>query len=120
MIRLPPLSTRTDTLFPYTTLFRLGGGQPADLVWRNFFADQRLRAVVALALDNNRDLRVALANVEQARALYRVQRADLFPTPGATDSDTYQTTTAGVDTPGRGPERGGASATGRPEQPQTA
>src|SRR3546814_8144890 len=26
MIRLPPRSTRTDTLFPYTTLFRSGGG----------------------------------------------------------------------------------------------
>src|SRR3546814_17888582 len=28
MIRRPPRSTRTDTLFPYTTLFRSTGGQP--------------------------------------------------------------------------------------------
>src|SRR3546814_2730620 len=27
MIRRPPRSTRTDTLFPYTTLFRSGGAQ---------------------------------------------------------------------------------------------
>src|SRR3546814_3359808 len=27
MIRRPPRSTRTDTLFPYTTLFRSGAGQ---------------------------------------------------------------------------------------------
>src|SRR3546814_5672587 len=32
MIRRPPRSTRTDTLFPYTTLFRsVGAGQVADL-----------------------------------------------------------------------------------------
>src|SRR3546814_2813417 len=28
MIRRPPRSTRTDTLFPYTTLFRSGVGEP--------------------------------------------------------------------------------------------
>ncbi|WP_454888446.1 efflux transporter outer membrane subunit [Sphingobium herbicidovorans] len=98
---------------PAETTDAAGGGQPADLVWRNFFADQRLRAVVALALDNNRDLRVALANVEQARALYRVQRADLFPTLGVDASATYQKTPAGVVNPGGGPDGGGASASGR-------
>src|SRR3546814_2314257 len=30
MIRRPPISTRTDTLFPYTTLFRSGGGALVD------------------------------------------------------------------------------------------
>ena len=39
--------------------------------------------MIRTALDNNRDLRVAAANVEQARAQYRVQRSDLFPTLGA-------------------------------------
>src|SRR3546814_15838531 len=35
MIRRPPRSTRTDTLFPYTTLFRstfISNGQTADLI----------------------------------------------------------------------------------------
>src|SRR3546814_13072850 len=31
MIRRPPRSTRTDTLFPYTTLFRSEGGGGGDL-----------------------------------------------------------------------------------------
>ncbi|MET0374153.1 MAG: TolC family protein, partial [Rhizorhabdus sp.] len=53
---------------------------PADTAWRDFFTDERLRRLIATALNNNRDLRVAVANVEQARALYRVQRADIFPT----------------------------------------
>jgi len=44
----------------------------------------------ALALANNRDLRVAALNIEQARAQYRIQRADLFPTIGATGEQTAQ------------------------------
>jgi multidrug efflux system outer membrane protein len=60
------------------------GGQPADeLNWREFFTDARLRSVIATALGNNRDLRVAALNVERARALYRIQRAELLPTVGA-------------------------------------
>ncbi len=62
----------------------------ADTAWRDFFTDARLREVIALALENNRDLRLALANVEQARAQYRVQRADIFPTLGATGTATVQ------------------------------
>lgn len=50
--------------------------------WRDFFVDPRLRDVIALGLENNRDLRVAAANVLQARAQYRVQRADQLPTVG--------------------------------------
>jgi multidrug efflux system outer membrane protein len=55
-----------------------------EIGWRDFFLDDRLRQVIALSLANNRDLRVAVANVEQAQALYRVQRAALFPTVAAT------------------------------------
>jgi multidrug efflux system outer membrane protein len=63
---------------------------PADVAWREFFTDPRLRKIIETALDNNRDLRIALANVEQARALYRVQRADLLPTVGLNGAATYQ------------------------------
>jgi multidrug efflux system outer membrane protein len=49
------------------------------IAWRDYFADERLRNVIALALDNNRDLRVAALNIERARAQYGIQRADLFP-----------------------------------------
>lgn len=56
-----------------------GAPAAADLQWREFFADERLQAIIATALKNNRDLRVAALNVERARALYRVQRAELLP-----------------------------------------
>lgn len=59
----------------------LGAGESAvdTIGWRDFFTDPRLRQVIATALAENRDLRAALANVERARALYRVDRAALFP-----------------------------------------
>lgn len=52
------------------------------LKWQDFFTDARLRSVIDVALANNRDLRVAALNIEKARALYRIQRADLYPTIG--------------------------------------
>ncbi|MCX7284737.1 MAG: efflux transporter outer membrane subunit [Novosphingobium sp.] len=52
----------------------------ADAIgWRDFFTDPRLQQVIARALADNRNLRTSLANVERARALYRVNRAALFP-----------------------------------------
>ena len=53
-----------------------------DVPWQEFFTDERLRSVIDLALANNRDLRVATLNVERVAALYRIQRAELFPTIG--------------------------------------
>jgi multidrug efflux system outer membrane protein len=51
----------------------------SDIGWRNFFLDTRLQQLLGLALANNRDLRVAVLNIEQARAQYRIQRAALLP-----------------------------------------
>jgi outer membrane protein, multidrug efflux system len=58
------------------------GGQraAAAIGWESFYSDEKLRKMIELALGNNRDLRVAALNIERARALYRIQRADLFPT----------------------------------------
>lgn len=47
--------------------------------YRTLFQDERLQKIIALALENNRDLRQAAANIERARAQVRIQRADLFP-----------------------------------------
>jgi multidrug efflux system outer membrane protein len=62
----------------------------ADIGWREFFTDPRLQQLIQLALDNNRDLRVAALNVEAARAQYRIQRADLLPNLNATANETAQ------------------------------
>ncbi len=55
----------------------------ADIGWRDFFVDERLEEVIGRSLENNRDLRVAMLNVEKARAQYRIQRADRVPAVGA-------------------------------------
>ncbi|WP_404477722.1 efflux transporter outer membrane subunit [Novosphingobium sp. BL-52-GroH] len=57
--------------------------------WRDFFLEPRLRQVIETGLANNRDLRVAAANVLQARAQLKVQRADLLPTVNAAGTATY-------------------------------
>lgn len=51
--------------------------------WREFFTDARLKELIAQTLQNNRDLRIAVQRVEEARALYGIQRADLLPSISA-------------------------------------
>jgi len=54
-------------------------GPAAALRWQDVFPDRNLQNVIELALMNNRDLRLAMLNVERSRALYGVQKAELFP-----------------------------------------
>jgi NodT family efflux transporter outer membrane factor (OMF) lipoprotein len=54
------------------------------LGWSDFVQGPQLRALIALALDNNRDLRMAVLSIERTRALYGVERANRFPTLDAT------------------------------------
>ena len=59
-------------------------GTPAATTgWRDYFTDPRLQTLIAQALENNRDLRTAALRVQEARAAYGIQRADLLPTLGA-------------------------------------
>ncbi len=83
------------------------------------FTDRRLQTLIEQALLNNRDLRIAAANIQAARSQYRVQRADLFPQIDATGRYTYSgggrgaTTTAGGGTGGNGGTGGtGTGGTG--------
>jgi len=70
---------------------------PVTVPWQQYFADARLRQLIDLALVNNRDLRIAIANIEQARAQYRITRADRLPTVGLGISGNRQT--VGEDQP---------------------
>ncbi len=62
----------------------------ADIDWKEYFTDPRLQRLIGIALGNNRDLRVAMLNVEQARAQFQIQRAGQFPTVNAIASGTRQ------------------------------
>ena len=96
----------------YAATDAAGAIMPADTSWEVFFTDDRLRRVIRTALENNRDLRVSVANVAQARAQYRVQRADLFPTLAANGGATYQKSPFGVVGGGAGGGTGGTGGTG--------
>lgn len=56
----------------------------AEIGWREFFQNAELQEVIAQALANNRDLKTAALRIEEARAIYNVQRADQLPTVNAT------------------------------------
>jgi multidrug efflux system outer membrane protein len=62
----------------------------APLKRQAFFSDERLQRVIEMALQNNRDLRLAALNVERARAWYGIQRAELFPVVTAVGSGSKQ------------------------------
>lgn len=62
--------------------------------WREFFPDQRLQALIAAALEHNRDLRIAALRIEEARAAYRIQSADLLPSVGVAASAARARTSA--------------------------
>ncbi|MBV6417483.1 MAG: Outer membrane protein OprM [Steroidobacteraceae bacterium] len=64
------------------------GHAVADIGWRDFFVDPDLETLIGLALANNRDLRVAVLNVERARAQYRIQRAARVPSIAASGTLT--------------------------------
>lgn len=59
------------------------GQRATDVAWRDFFADPQLETLIAQAIERNRDLAVAVAQIEEARGLYRIQDADRLPTVGA-------------------------------------
>jgi multidrug efflux system outer membrane protein len=61
-----------------------------DLDWKQFFSDPKLRQLIAVALTNNRDLRLAVLKVDRARAQYGIARARLLPTIDAGGTYTRQ------------------------------
>lgn len=82
-------------------------GAPSDgpiapeIAWRDYFADPQLKALIAQALENNRDLKTAVLRVEEARAAYGIQRADQFPTIAAGIDGSRARTPADLSPTGR-------------------
>ena len=73
--------------YPWTTEAKAGPAA-SDIAWQNFFADERLKKLIELALANNRDFRVTMLNVEQSRAQYRITRSASFPSVNGGSSFT--------------------------------
>jgi len=75
---------------PAAAVAPAGDALAADIGWRQFFRDPRLQRLIELSLANNRDLRMAVQRVEEARAQYGVQRAEQWPAIGAGVQGTRQ------------------------------
>jgi multidrug efflux system outer membrane protein len=74
-------------------------GTPAvQIGWEQFFQDARLKALIATALENNRDLRIAAYRIEEARSLYNIQSADRLPNLNAGASGSRARTPADLST----------------------
>ncbi len=88
---------------PVATVYPTGTaqGNATATGWRNFFPDQRLQTLIAEALINNRDLRTAALRIEEARALYNVQSADLLPNLNVTAGESRSRTPASLSASGR-------------------
>ncbi len=82
---------------------RTAPGAPTvpELKWEDFFADGQLQKIIQTALNNNLDLRLAALNVERARALYGISRAELFPAVDALGSGYKQRVPADLSTSGQ-------------------
>ncbi len=59
-----------------------------QLAWEAFLPDQKLQKIIQMALSDNRDLRLAALNVQRARAIYGVRRAELYPAVQAMGGET--------------------------------
>lgn len=80
----PPFETPTLPVPAHYAMPGADTGTPAATTgWRDYFTDPRLQALIAQALENNRDLRATALRVQEARAAYGIQRADMLPTLGA-------------------------------------
>ena len=76
----PPAPVAADWPAPRPAAPASATRPASELPWADFVGDASLRELIRLALVNNRDLRVAVLNIEQARATWQIRRADQFPT----------------------------------------
>ena len=79
-----------------------GAATPADdtLAWRAVFHDERLQRVISRAIANNRDLRIAVLNIQKARSGYRMTRSGLLPSLNAQGAESHSLTPASVSQTG--------------------
>ncbi|QJD58370.1 efflux transporter outer membrane subunit [Pseudomonas sp. gcc21] len=102
----------TAALYPKVYAPERGEAAASDIAWQVFFTDPRLRHLVSTALQHNRDLRVAIERIEEARGLYRVQGASRYPTLGLNAEATRGRFPTGAGTGGATPPTAPGAAAG--------
>lgn len=86
---LKPDIEYNDSIIP--TEFKNGTNSNLDYIqpnWQDFVKNDKLKELIKLAIENNRDLKIAILNIESARATYRIEKAKYFPSIDAKASNT--------------------------------
>ena len=99
-VRPEPLAKTTDWYAPEAAADPAGSVRATDIGYDAFFPDPRLRSLIALSLERNRDLAVSVARIAEARGLWRIQGADQGPTLAASAAAT-RNRAAAVDAGGQ-------------------
>lgn len=77
-----------------------GSSNVMQIKWQEFFTDPKLHTIIEMALQNNRDLRLAALHMERARGLYGIKRSELFPVVNADGGGGEQQVSADFVSPG--------------------
>lgn len=77
------------------------GSTVPEIKWADFVVDEKLKKIIKRALFNNRDLRLATLRVQKARALYGIQKAELYPSVSAAGMGSVQRVPADLSPKGR-------------------
>ena len=76
-------------------------GSVGAVGWRDFFQDPQLRGLIETALADNRDVRIAAARLDEARAALRIESAALYPSLDGVATSTRGRTPADLSITGR-------------------
>ena len=94
---------RMPELNPDGNLFRETGSVDssniADLPWKELFTDPHLQVLIEQAVNNNPDMKIAMARINRAEAFFKQSRAELFPSLNAGFSAAYQSRNEGLGFP---------------------
>lgn len=63
-------------------------GKASEIAWKDYFKSENMKTLIERTLNNNRDMRVAVLNIQAAQAAYRIQRSESLPTINAGASAT--------------------------------
>ncbi len=85
----------------YKNLNTKGSDIVSKIKWKDYFTDEKLQKVIKMAIDNNRNLRIAALNVERTMAQYSISRAAILPSGGVSGSMTRTHTPADLSYSGK-------------------
>ena len=99
-VRPEPLAKTAEWYAPEAAADPAGSVRATDIGYDAFFPDPRLRSLIALSLERNRDLAVSVARIAEARGLWRIQGAEQGPGLAASAA-AVRSRAATVDTGGQ-------------------